>query len=372
MQESLTWRKLLVLKSTSDTALHQALQVLKPYVAKNLWDEKQTELRELVLKWRYNFQRKWKRCGKLAAFLEKENDWLDSEPNIPVHLLRERAVPAGESSRSITRRVARVSSEQKEDHDILLLGTAKTIAKKGTPMSKARARLLRNIAKKKSKALEMVGAVPKRQAFSQRNFTDEEGLKLLLELNLTKAQYITLRKVTNGVGHKDLFPAYRRVKAAKAAARPPPSSFSPPDERGMTVQLSALLQHTCERVIRLQEDCITAEFERSGKDENEARLIVAWGMDGAGNQSKYKQASAAGGFADESHLFIVSIVPVQLCSTDALYWKNPRPQSPLFCRPLRMIFGKENRDFVIRIRNDVHEEIDRLQPIKFKVGNKFT
>jgi hypothetical protein len=98
-------------------------------------------------------------------------------------------------------------------------------------------------------------------------------------------------------------------------------------------------------------------------------MIFSWGMDGAGSQSKYKQRDEKEGFDEESHLFVVSVVPVQLQNGNEIYWTNPMPQSPLFCRPLNILFEKEDKVMVLRERDAVLESISRLESLNLKIGD---
>lgn len=75
-------------------------------------------------------------------------------------------------------------------------------------------------------------------------------------------------------------------------------------------------------------------------------LICKWGCDGNSGQSEYKQKFMDQESSD-AHIFLTSLVPLQIVGLDSeknqefVVWKNPRPSSPRFCRPIRIQFVKE-------------------------------
>lgn len=359
-----------MLRTHSEAALQEAIEVLTSRLPKNLSVQDRRDIRHLLQTWRGALIRRYKKRGvngNLKRFLVREAEWLNAEVPIPQKFLR--PSPNGNSTSSKRRRAIHVSRMQQEDPEILLLGTARTIAKVGTPRSMAKSKLLKDMAKRKNRAMEILSSASKRQHCT-RDLTAEEALKLHLELNLTRAQYVTLRGVTKMAGHTNLFPSYQRVLEAKAACRPSPSTIQA-TESGAQVSLASLLDHTVHRVIQLRREVILEDLTKSNTNVKEATFLLSWGMDGSGNQSKYKQRGEKDGYVDESHLFVVSIVPLRLFS-DTLYWINPTPQSPLFCRPLKIVFQKEDKNLVLRERDQVLAEIQRLDPLRLKIGDNFT
>lgn len=109
------------------------------------------DIRRLLTMWRANLIQRYKRRGVngiLKRFLVREAEWLNKEVPIPEKFLR--PPPKGDSSGSKRRRALHVFKMQKEDPKFLLLGTAKTIAKVGTPRSMAKSKLLKDMAKRKN------------------------------------------------------------------------------------------------------------------------------------------------------------------------------------------------------------------------------
>ena len=70
-----------------------------------------------------------------------------------------------------------------------------------------------------------------------------------MDLGLTKAQYEAIQQGTRHRG-ADIYPVYDRVRQAKAASMPPPSSLTV-TASSAEVALQALLNHTAERLLQI-------------------------------------------------------------------------------------------------------------------------
>lgn len=67
--------------------------------------------------------------------------------------------------------------------------------------------------------------------------------------------------------------------------------------------------------------------------------IGKWGFVGSTHHTEYKQKSLNNDLVDKS-LFVTSYVPLQLISKSdhTIIWKNARPSSTHYCRPVRFKF----------------------------------
>lgn len=128
---------------------------------------------------------------------------------------------------------------------------------------------------------------------------------------------------------------------AKCKCYPDKSSITV-TECSAEVKLQALLDHTIQRILFNQMDVI-----KSLNSENlyNLNLICKWGCDGSSSQSIYKQKfSDDDGSKSDANIFFTSLVPLELTSEDEAtnikinVWKNPRPSSPRFCRPIKIEF----------------------------------
>lgn len=162
-----------------------------------------------------------------------------------------------------------------------------------------------------------------------------------------------------------LFPSYEKVMEAKKHCYPQYNAIKI-TETSAEVQMQALLDHTVHRILLVQNVVIqklTQENVRS------MVLICKWGCDGSSGQSEYKQM-----FTDDSksdaHVFFTSVVPLQLVCVDQqskeeiIVWKNPRPSSPRFCRPLRLQFLRETAESTLNEVRIVEEQIKSLRPFE--------
>ena len=176
-------------------------------------------------------------------------------------------------------------------------------------------------------------------------YTVEEALAMLVDLSLTKAQYVTMQQ---GLRHRgaDMYPVYDRVRQAKAASMPPPSSLTV-TAGSAKVALQALLDHTAERLLQVPavreavaSACLsTADLSAEPAAPPRLMLHVKWGMDGSTGHSQYKMADSE----EDSQLLLTSLVPLRLTADDGrVLWTNPSPSSPRLCRPLSL-FGSPRR-----------------------------
>jgi len=205
---------------------------------------------------------------------------------------------------------------------------------------------------------------------SETRLSGEAALLLLIEQKLSKSQYTGLRAMSLE-NNCNLYPPYKTILQTKRECYPLSMDITI-TEYSAEVKLQALLDHTVERILLVQNDVI-----KNLAPENLSRitLICKWGCDGSSGQSVYKQA-----FTDEtksdSDIFLTSIVPLQLISVnhknekEIIVWKNPRPSSPRFCRPIRLQFLHENTQATKNEINYIEEQIKTLVPFKKIIDGK--
>lgn len=187
----------------------------------------------------------------------------------------------------------------------------------------------------------------------------EEALSLMLHTHLSKNKYSTLRKVANLHGH-DLYPSYHKVLEAKKNAYPTDIFIS---ENVCEVPLQNLLNNTCESILKM---VVIPETNKTLK------LICKWGFDGSSGFSVYKQISD-NELKDvmNGSLFVTSIVPLRLIDqdTEEILWKNPRPSSTRFCRPIRLQWVHETDLISKQEENYINDQISDLKPIVYDWGS---
>lgn len=188
----------------------------------------------------------------------------------------------------------------------------------------------------------------------------DEALVDFIDAKLTKQQYKDIRKSLRQKKYI-VYPSYEKVAAAKKLCYP---SDIKVNETSAEVKLQSLLNHTCSRILKLQADVIT-----SLKPEVTVnlRLLCKWGCDGSSGHSEYKQGFTNEDSSDAS-IFLTSIVPLQIVGSDnehkeIVIWKNPRPSSPRYCRPIRVQFLKETVVSTNLERQHVENQIESLVPL---------
>jgi hypothetical protein len=102
-------------------------------------------------------------------------------------------------------------------------------------------------------------------------------------------------------------------------------------------------------------------------------LIFKWGIDGSSNHSLYQQKTSSAEFKD-SDMMAVCISPLRLVTEDGgqtvTIWKNPRPSSTRFCRPVIFKFVKESQDVIQQMVDDMKAKIQNLEDIVVKLEDQ--
>ena len=190
-------------------------------------------------------------------------------------------------------------------------------------------------------------------------YTPEEALALFIDLGLSKAQYLLLRKEAKARG-ADIYPSYTRVRRSKAPCMPAV------EEMVVTpvcaeVRLKALLEHTTERLLEMQKEVVTSLQQEKGDRELSLRCFYKWGLDGSSGHTKWKQA----GGVDDDQVVVTSLVPLRLTTEDGtVVWTNRTPNSPRFCRPLAVKFAKETQPLVLAEKEKVDMQVADLAPLR--------
>lgn len=193
------------------------------------------------------------------------------------------------------------------------------------------------------------------------DFTPNEALSLLLELDLSSNRYQRLRNSLLAKKVK-VVPSYKRVVQAKKQCYPAEKIVV--TDVSAEISLQALLHHTAERILQNQIDVL----DRFSEDQlNKLVLICKWGCDGSSGHSTYKQKLPEAAISDGNIVFI-ALAPVQLHFKDNLtnrtivIWKNPRPSSPRFCRPIKIANARETDEYIQKETSVIQEKIDKLVP----------
>lgn len=199
--------------------------------------------------------------------------------------------------------------------------------------------------------------------------TGDEALVDIVVAKLTKQSYLDIRSSLRQKNF-NAYPAYSKVVEAKSRCYPSDIEVT---EISAEVKLQALLNHTCDRLFMVQADMINALDSNIVKN---MRLICKWGCDGSSGQSEYKQKFTSDDSSD-THMFLTSLVPLRILGfdenlkRDVVVWKNPKPSSTRFCRPIRIQFKKETTEITINEKSYIDEQIASLHPFSTVInGNE--
>lgn len=118
------------------------------------------------------------------------------------------------------------------------------------------------------------------------------------------------------------------------------------------VKLQSLLGHTIKRLVMVEKESII-QAQNELQQQSNVISIFKWGCDGFSDLSRYKQKFTAEFDNDDSFMFVVSIVPLQIKCGDIILWDNKRPSSTRYCRPIRIILEKESTDLVIKAKDSI-------------------
>jgi hypothetical protein len=256
--------------------------------------------------------------------------------------------------------------EESAEEGILAKALQQKLKKGGNA---AQAKLLEVSGESPNRAEKLTKLVERgRKEQDQKPFTREEALGLLLELGLTDRQYIVLRFACVQKGYTNILHTIHNVRAEKANCRPAPKGCIKVTESSAEVPLQNLLDHTAGRLVEVNREVFVQESAKRDVTRIEAVLTLSWGMDGSSGQSQYKQGSRGGGMIEDSNLFATAMIPLQIDNSHCIYWRNKRPQSQNFCRPIKLQFAKETRELVLAERERVESEIRILKPFRVEVS----
>lgn len=200
-------------------------------------------------------------------------------------------------------------------------------------------------------------------------FTADEALSLFVELGLSKNKYQQLRNACM-LKKSKIIPSYKQLSKAKKNCYPSAGICINLDL--VEVKLNSLLDHTVGRIIQHQMDVMKILPEKQLED---LTLICKWGCDGSSGHNEFKHKLDDTDVSDTS-IFFTSFVPLQLVhvnkltKTTTIVWKNPRPSSPRYCRPVKIEFGQESVNLTKKTVDDVQQQIKNLTPFETTIAGK--
>lgn len=331
----------------------------------------------------YKFRTKWKNANRTYdKFLVKNESWLAVDVTLSNAAIMNKKFgesstehkmgrPSSSFSDSSDRTKRRKTQKLREDHGTDELAYATEMSFRASGKYDA-AKVIKDIAQR-SPTMASRYRESLEHAHEQQ-MSPEVALSLLIENNLSKSRYNNIRATS--LDHNSvLYPPYHQVSKAKEQCYPRRDEIFI-DECKAEVKLQALLDHTAERILLSQKDVIKSI---SVDAVRELELMCKWGCDGTSGQSTFKQKfNDNEGTKTDANIFFTSLVPLQLHTFDEsknkiIIWKNPRPSSHRFCRPIKLQFLHETASTT---RDEVHfikEQERNLETLQTTVdGNQLS
>lgn len=325
------------------------------------------ETKKNLAKLFFTMREKWQKSGrKKTNFLDKNQDWLEMDVAFSADSKLAQASKHGrpflDFAASSERSKRRKTKELRDSHSSEELCYAAQMSLR-TSGDLESSKMIRDVTTPTSTAPHASSTT------EHTSLSIDEALSVIVEAKLTRHQYNVIRNSMKD-HNCHLYPSYEAIREAKALCYPPRSSISI-TENCADIKLQDLLDHTCKRILLSQRKVLESVHMPSSVNAN---LICKWGCDGSSGQSLYKQK-----FQDDSNsdanIFLTSLVPLQLTFFDSesidsdnkILWKNPRPSSPRFCRPIKMQFLHENTESTKGEIEYIEKQISSLEPLKIGI-----
>lgn len=329
----------------------------------NLSEEGKAKLKESLRLYCINLSKRWKRCNRtLRTFTANNDTWLQEIFKVPEQCVLEN--PSTDESCVITparrkafsdisdRHKRRLTEHLREEYssDILLFAAKQKLQSEGHADT---AMVIDYLMKNQNEAGRIMAFC--KNEIKAPLFSKEKCLAMLLNLDLSKSQYIQLREnsIENG---QNQWQSYYQVQKAKSDCYPPKDKTTI-TETLASVDLQAILDLTATRLLTLCEDKLSLYTN--------VKLTCKWGFDGASNQSMYKQTFEDNSRCDE-FIFITSFVPIQLVSDSEVLWTNETPGSTRYCRPIKFEFIRETMEISRNEYQRVENQIKNLIAMQYK------
>lgn len=110
----------------------------------------------------------------------------------------------------------------------------------------------------------------------------------------------------------------------------------------------------------------------------ESVMMFSWGFDGCSGFSCYNQSykSAEENVSQsDGNLFVTTVIPLRLLynsdTKNIILWNNRTTQSPKSCRPLCIQCIPESTDVILKQKNDIEEEIDKLELLEITLDGEY-
>lgn len=214
-------------------------------------------------------------------------------------------------------------------------------------------------------------------------YSAEETLAFICKNGFSKRQYEDVRLSSQQKGSY-IYPSYTRIVEAKKLCYPEGTKLNYYSKLSVSVHtifflgimirssaaevsLQNLVDHTNARLIESQKTVLA----KLPYDKYEVKY--KWGCDGSSNHSRYKldfvEEDEDGELTtyNDSHIFSIALVPLRLdaqisVEETEVCWNNDLPSSVSLCRPIKLMFAKEEAKLTREEVKKVQDQIKMLKP----------
>lgn len=197
--------------------------------------------------------------------------------------------------------------------------------------------------------------------------TAEQALVFLFDNSLSKNVYTNMRLESKACG-ADIWPPYNELRALKTECRKKLYPFK--KLKLAKVSIQSLLDHTSERLVKLQKEVILEAMQIMNCTVMDVVLLYSSELDGSTGHSVYKQlySSVHEVNIQDSDLLATVLIPLRLINKDnTILWTNRASQSARFCRPIKFQYVKESVEIIIREKKNIDEQIDNLRVFNISI-----
>lgn len=305
----------------------------------------------------HNFRWFKKSKGRQHHFETQYSSWLDEEfvlqnPSV----IKRKLKPFNECSVRTKKRRMEEVRENNSNEEI-----EGAYLKNVRENSELDAEIISKLSSASQATKEQILKLLKGDFFNFESYTADAALALMVDLKLSKFQYDLLH--TQAKKRKaDIYPPYSHVLEAKKRCYPESIEVS---DYGASITLQSVVDHTCYRMIPI---CDTNLLE--AVTDSQLTFIYKWGLDGAKQQTYKIVFHDDDGNASDESVVMISLVLLQIRSSESIIWTNPNPSSTKNCQPIQFYFIKENRDTTNQQFDMIQDQIDKLNDTALDFNGK--
>lgn len=301
---------------------------------------------------------KWEKYGRHQnRFLKNETPWLNGSFELTLHISKKTGRPTlsfdESSDNSKRRKTASVRAEN--NSDLLTYAAQMSLRADGKTTE---AEVVKKVLATPTYAKDCMDIS---SSVTIDKISPREALSIIIEAKLSRSQYNVIRRYT-----KHIFPSYKLVQTEKKKSYPNDLKVT---ETEAEVSLQTLLDHTATRILQSQKPV----FDPMCSENSEMVLFSKWGFDGSSSHTQFKQRFVSEA-ADDKYMFLTCLVPLRLTieksEENLVFWQNPKPSSPRFCRPISLQYKKETSELAIAQKENIERQIKALIPTKVTLNSQ--